>query len=282
VNPDPLRQTCTLAGQQGGHEVARNYWTNLCADAPELLGVAGIGGAGLTEVLYRHHEELLHLQRILTIDSQKTVLELGSGNGRWAISLAPMVKHYVAVDFSTKMNDIARARAARFSLKNIDFCEASILDYTPTMNFDVIYLSGVSQYIHNDDLLRLLERLIPFMNPGAVVVDRSTVHLHQRQMLDEPDYFSIYRTADEIVGMYREAGLESGYQKPSYRILNFPYPLQWVLTRRYCSWLVAATAPMSFGVLRAMACAGSVLFKPRGEARDYSHYFFVFHQRKCK
>ncbi len=276
----PQQPTTDASGSPiKAYEVAQHYWTHQRDALPELFGVADIGGSGLTEVLYRHHEELRHLRRIVAFGPRQTVLEIGSGNGRWAISLAPSVSRYVAVDFSRQMLDVARQRAAEAGLENIVFCESAAQSYMPTMNFDVVYFSGVSQYIRDDDLKRLLERLMPFVKPGGVVVDRSTIHRRQRLVSERTDYFSIYRTADELVHLFDAVGWANYYRQPSYLFLNFPGAIQWLLSRRKCARLVGATAPLSFHLLRAMACVGSLLFKPTGVVLDFSHVFSLFRRK---
>ncbi|MRR16567.1 MAG: class I SAM-dependent methyltransferase [Deltaproteobacteria bacterium] len=254
------------------------YWMKQTAVRPELLGVSDIGGCGLTEVLYRHFEESRHLRRLVAFDRQKTVLELGSGNGRWAISLAPLVKHYDAVDFSQPMLDIARTRAALLKLDNITFCREAAQDYIPTSSFDIVYLSGVTQYLHDADLRKLLKRLYRSLRPNAVIIDRSTVHRRQRLLTDRQDYFCIYRTSDELEQIFREAGFKLDYRRQSYLFLNVPGVLRRLLSSRQCAGAVRLTAPLSFHFLRILANASRRIWGPTGEVVDFSHDFFIFHR----
>lgn len=261
---------------QQDYFVCRQYWSNLCEENPELCGVAGIGGAGHVEVLYRHHEELRHLKNMVGFDRSMDVLEIGAGNGRWALSLAPCVNSYVAVDFSRQMLDLAQVRAAKRKIRNIFFVEASAQDYTPEQSFDIIYFSGVTQYLHDADLDTLLERLLAVLKPGGIVIDRSTVSLNQTCRTAASGYFSIYRTTDAIRQIYSRSGLQLYYNNPSYRFLNFPDVVQWLLMRRISIRLVALCAPLSFVLLRCLSVVSSALFRPRGELLDFSHDFFLF------
>jgi len=262
----------------GEYEIAHHYWSHQKAGSPELFGVADIGGGGVTEVLYRHHEELRRLRRIISIDKEKSVLELGCGNGRWVVSLAPLVKHYVAVDFSSQMLEMARKRAAQLRLTNITFCQTAAQDFFPKDNFDIIYLAGVSQYLHDADLAQLLQRLLPRLSPGGVIVDRSTIHCWRYCFSEQPGYFCIYRTAAELIRLFESAGLVNTYRKESYRFLNFPATVQKLLWRRRTARLVAATAPLSFMLLRMAAFLGRFFLKS-GETAPYSHDFFLFQKR---
>jgi len=272
-------QAETVNSTDTDYQLAQAYWTRQAAERPELMGVAGIGGCGLTEVLYRHFEEVRHLRSIVAFDRQKTVLELGSGNGRWVISLAPLVGHYTAVDFSQQMLDIARGRTERLKLGNITFCKATAQNYTPTKSVDVAYLSGITQYLHDVDLKIFLTRLSQYLRPGAVLIDRSTIHRHQRLLSEQKDYFSIYRMADELKRLFEDAGFVNHYQRPSYHVLNVPGRLGHLLRSGNCARAVAITAPLSFHLLRTLALAAELVWGPTGEMVNFSHDFFLFHRR---
>jgi SAM-dependent methyltransferase len=257
------------------YEIAKKYW-EVCRDGVETFGVAGIGGGGLTEVLYRHHEEVKHFRRIVKLDSSKAVLELGSGNGRWAAALAPLVDCYVGVDFSEAMVEISRERIAAAGIKNAEINLGSVLTYKPSRKFDVIYFAGVSQYLHDNDLVETLRSLRHALNPGGVIVDRSTTHLHAQKVLENEEYFSLYRTAKDIVDVYGRGGLKCVYNAPSYRFLSFPFRVTKHVGRPLVTKIVAAFAPLSFMALKLSAMTSSLFFPPWGELLEFSHEFFVF------
>jgi SAM-dependent methyltransferase len=244
--------------------------------APQLLGVVALGQGGLSEVLYRHYEEVRHLRRIVAFDRGKTVLEFGCGNGRWAFALAPLVASYVGIDFSQSMIAAANRRAAELGLDNVTFHRIDIQDYTPDRRFDMIYLSGVSQYLHDADLKPMLGRIQGALKPNGIVIDRSTTGVPARRIIETSDYFAIYRTAAEIVALYRGAGWTNYYCRPSYRIPSFPPVMRrWVAGRKFAR-LVSFTAPFSFYLLRAWAAASGTRFDSTGELSEFSHCFFLF------
>jgi SAM-dependent methyltransferase len=258
------------------YEVARRYWNQPPGDCLEAWGVAAFAGCGLTEILYREYEESRHLRHIVGFDKSKSVLELGSGNGRWILALAPYVGHYEGVDLSPAMIDAAKRRVAERRLTNVTLCLSAVQDYAPTRKFDVIYLSGVSQYLQDTDLVALAVRLKDILKPGGVVVERSTTHRRVRSVAESPDYFSIYRTRQEIISLFQDAGWISSYVRASYRFLSLPRFLQRRVTTNKFARLVGATAPVSFHLLRASAYVCELLFEPTGEALDFSHDLFLF------
>ncbi len=253
------------------------FWASETSRQPEIAGVAGIGGAGQTEVLYRHHEELAHLLRIIPFHDQATVVELGCGTGRWVASLAGLVKQYIGVDFSHEALEVARQRARELELLNVTLVEASATEYAPAVPVDILYLSGVTQYLRDEELVAALQGLVRRLSPGALVVDRSTLHRRARTVTDTAHYFSIYRTGPELIRLFERAGLKCDYQRPSYRFLVFPWPVQLLLRSRLARWCVKATSPGSFALLRVLTGLSSSVFRPSGETLDFSHDFLRFH-----
>lgn len=259
--------------EKNNYQVAREYWEQ--THAPQL-GVIALGDGGRSEILYRQYEEVRHLKKIVAFDRGNSVLELGCGNGRWAFALAPLVASYVGVDFSQSMIDAANGRAAALGLDNVTFHRIALQDYATDQRFDVIYLSGVSQYLHDADLKALLGRLQCALKPNGIVVDRSTTSVRERLVIEKSDYFSVYRTAAEIVALYRGAGWTNYYCQPSYRILSFPLVMQrWMAGQKFAK-LVSFTAPFSFFLLRAWAAASGSQFDPTGRLSEFSHDFFLF------
>lgn len=260
-------------------QVSLAYWTEETAKSPDSAGVAGMGGAGMTEILYRHSEELAHLLRIVAFTPDKTVVELGCGTGRWMVSLAGRVKHYAGVDFSPSALAVAARRASDLHLTNVTLQEGSASDFEAVEPIDILYLSGVSQYLSDDELVALLKRVAPKLAPGAVVIDRSTLHRRTRTITDNSTYFSIYRTAPEVLRLFGAAGLVCTYQQPSYVFLAFPFPLRFGLRTKLAQRFVQTTAPASYTVLRRLAMLSARLLGPSGNAVDFTHDFFLFQSR---
>ena len=235
-----------------------------------------MGGCGFFEVLYRHREEVRHLMRLVAFNKQTSVLELGSGNGRWIESIAPRVKYYEAVDFSDQMIATASARVRRLRLDNVQLVQAKIQDHIPTRTFDVIYLGGVSQYLRDCELSQLLSRLRNYLSVTGVLVERSTLHRYEK-ITKMDDYACIYRTADELAEIFKNAEYTKSYHRESYTPLDFPPFIQRLLVRRKIQRLLIAAIPFSFAILRVCANISKASFGHFGEMKTYSHDFMLFH-----
>lgn len=89
------------------------------------------------------------------LSKASNVLEFGCGTGTTAVHLAPGAGHIDAVDFSPRMLDIARARAARADVQNITFHRAAVESFSAApAAYDMVMMHS---------LLHLLD------NPGAAI-----------------------------------------------------------------------------------------------------------------
>ena len=270
------REMATRSRDHAAQNTAFRYWSNQDDSNPDSMGTWGFGGAGAVELRYRHHEEVRHFLKIVPLRWEMALLEMGCGAGRWAVSLAPLVRCYEGVDFSEPMLVAARARVRESRLNNVTFTQAFAQDYEPQGLFNVIYLAGVSQYLSDAELSQLLRRLSPHLCDNGLIVDRSTANRTRRTVIDSSNYMSIYRTREEIVALFAASGFKNDYCDESYDYLSFPSVVQRLLVRSFVQRPISATAPLSFSLLRMAAKISRRLFGLRGEAAIYSHDFFLF------
>lgn len=244
---------------------------------PELVGVWPLGGGGIIEAPYRHHFELREFLRTITLDRSMHFLELGSGNGRWALSLAPGVASYIGVDITPRAVAIARARADENGLTNTEFICDSISNFRSNQVFDVVYFSGVSQYLDEPALTDLLAVLAPNIAADAWIVDRSTISTLADSVVDVHETFSsTLRTVPQLSAIYGRAGGELVRQCPSYRAFRGGH----LLCRRPLEhWLAAAVrgvAPVSLHLMLAWSWIFDQFFPVDIVQRGWSHDFLFF------
>lgn len=259
-----------------GVETAQRYWDSQGAVPPQMLGVHGMGGGGLAEVLYRHYFESKHLRRVIPFEKTTRVLELGCGNGRWALALGPRVAQYVGVDFSKCALDRARSEIARMRLDNVVLHEVPILDFHPVGQFDVIYFSGVSQYLEDADLLQILRNLSQSILDSTILVDRSTINDERREVIHTPDYYSIFRTPGELETLYASGGFRLLYRKRSYRFLRLTRPLNNPWAGAAAAWLVSLFQPLSYYLMWSYSLCADLLHPIPFEGGHRSHDFLIF------
>ena len=109
-----------------------------------------------------------------------TVLEFGCGTGSTAILHAPYVKHIRAIDFSSKMIEIARAKAEAQDVENVTFERSTIEDLcVADRTFDAVLGLNVLHLLENrEEAIAKVHRLL---KPGGVFIT-STVCLGDSAM----------------------------------------------------------------------------------------------------
>jgi ubiquinone/menaquinone biosynthesis C-methylase UbiE len=97
------------------------------------------------------------------------VMEFGCGTGSTAIALAPCVKQIVAVDFSSKMVEIAQRKADAKKIGNVTFKRAPIDNFSvPDQTLDVVLGNNVLHLLKNKE--EVISRVHKMLKPGGVFV----------------------------------------------------------------------------------------------------------------
>lgn len=106
------------------------------------------------------------------------VLELGCGTGSTAVLHAPTVKHYLAVDCSSAMLDLARTKAQNSGVSNLAFEHATVDEFrSPEARFDVVLALSLLHLLEDKDVV--ISRIHDFLKPGGVFIS-STACLGDR------------------------------------------------------------------------------------------------------
>jgi SAM-dependent methyltransferase len=78
----------------------------------------------------------------------KRVLELGCGHGLYSIEFAKLGANVVAVDYSAPMLELARQNAVKAGVADqITFVQSDIRQVRETGPFDLIFMTGVTDYL---------------------------------------------------------------------------------------------------------------------------------------
>lgn len=186
--------------------------------------------------LLREELEQLHLTKIVDLKPTLKVLEVGCGGGRWSFFLSERVAKVVGIDFSSQMIALAnRALEERSKknasqnrlqntlqnpLQNTEFLECELTEYETTETFDLIYFSGVLQYLDDNDIKASLQKARTLLAPGGTLVSRDTVETKTRSVLDG-DYPVIYRTQSEYQALFEEMAFSLSYSKISQHANRF-------------------------------------------------------------
>jgi SAM-dependent methyltransferase len=174
----------------------------------------------ITSVLYqdsnpqlaetRDKYEKQKLLPLLNLTGAENVLDIGCGIGRWADAISESVNQYVGLDVSETLIEYARANHAqkncRFEVlpaedvSALAFSSLSIDDL-----FDRVICAGLTIYMNDDMLHRMIGGLCDVMKPGCLLYIREPIAREQRLTLDKfwseelkSHYSAIYRTQSEL------------------------------------------------------------------------------------
>lgn len=176
---------------------------------------AGMLSVNKLAAYYRKHQEESHFDKILNLNKNMIILEVGCGTGRWAFYFADKVKKVTAIDISDKMITIARKKQINAGIKNIEFICSSALDFDTLEKYNLIYFSGVLQYMEDADIETILTKLPKWIYSDGLCVSRDTLSLKQRIILTG-DYPVIYRTKEEHENLFKKHGFKLVYSGKSY------------------------------------------------------------------
>jgi len=154
------------------------------------------------------------------LEPQMEVMEFGCGTGSTAIFHAPFVEHILATDISSKMLEIARAKAEAADLTNVDFVQTTLdeLD-VPDAHFDVIMGHSILHLM--EDKEAAMARVRDLLKAGGVFVT-STVCIGDKmaflkfllpiaRFLRVLPFIGVLKQ-DQLIDSFKSAGFEIDQQ----------------------------------------------------------------------
>lgn len=157
---------------------------------------------------------------LLALDGQQHLLDVGCGTGRWASRVAPRVASYVGIDFSEGLLSYAQQDLATYPQCSFKRLAADAISPAAfgTIRFDRFLCAGISIYLNDDQLLRMLSGIASVSAAQCRLLVREPVGLGKRLTLTnhwsdelEDEYHAIYRTEGEIRAAMEETLLGEGF-----------------------------------------------------------------------
>jgi SAM-dependent methyltransferase len=136
---------------------------------PEHLDPAFVAGFDRKQG-YPDPAEDLAVLRAHGIGADATVVDLGSGTGRFALAAAPLVHRVVAVDVSPAMLAVLRERVAEAGLGNVECVRAGFLSYEHAgAPADAVYTRNALHQLPDFWKVLALERIASLLRPRGVL-----------------------------------------------------------------------------------------------------------------
>lgn len=105
------------------------------------------------------------MRHVLEPDGSESALELGAGTGLVTLIMARHVARLTAIDVSTGMLEVLRAKCAAKHLSNVETIAGGLPEAIPPASYDLIYASMLLHHI--SDVPGLLGGLFGRLVPGA-------------------------------------------------------------------------------------------------------------------
>lgn len=148
------------------------------------------------------------------------VLEFGCGTGTTAIIHAPYVRHIRAIDISSRMLEIARAKAESDSIENVTFEQSSIEELNADdASYDAVMGHSILHLLENKEIA--IASVYRMLKPGGVFVTSTAclggTMLALRVILPVGRFLGLlplvkFFTAEELEADLTDAGFRIDYQ----------------------------------------------------------------------
>lgn len=198
----PKRQFVAAAAQAQTRVTFQEYWQS-DHSAPTIENMMLDSDAGFMDQLDRP-EILAELPSL----SDKTVLELGAGIGRFSTPLSLKAKSVTAVDFvEASCEENRRINADRDNLEVL--CgDVAQLDF-PAGSFDLVFSNWLLMYLTDDELERLTQKALKWLKPGGHFFFRESC-FHSSGDAKRRFNPTQYRSPEDYSAAFTKAAVEDG------------------------------------------------------------------------
>ena len=180
------------------------YWAGVKSS---ILGPYMMDGFGFPVSAgdYRFRAESQIVRRLLrNVARNGTVLDLGSGVGYWAEQFAGDFSRVIAVEGSGVLYQALKERCAPYS--NVSTVHGDALPFEPEGDVSVVFLGGLLMYLDEADVVALLQRLIPHLDAGGIILCREST-VRGATVKQEGDYPVVYRSVSSYQRIFKQCGL---------------------------------------------------------------------------
>jgi cyclopropane fatty-acyl-phospholipid synthase-like methyltransferase len=159
------------------------------------------------------------INRELSLKKSDIVVDLGAGNGRWSLLLAPKVEQVVAVEFIEKFTKAIEAQAEERGLVNVEVVNLSSEEFVRDNFADVLFVSGLLNNLDENQYNKTIDNITRTIKKGGILFMRETISiLDDEYIVDRfseelgTHYWSYYRTAAQHI----EALTKNGFTLHKY------------------------------------------------------------------
>jgi len=255
------------------------YWSKAKAS---IMGPYMMDGFGFPRSAgsYRFDAEREIVDRLIrgvSVNSDGTVLDLGSGVGFWAEYFAQRFGKVIAVEASVPLYEAMKVRCSRYA--NTTLLNDDVLAFQPEGSYSLIFLGGILMYLNEGDVVALLERVTSSLEPGGIVLCREST-VRNGTLTRQGDYQVVYRSVQTYSSLFGKCGLSVDHVE-----LNTPYFLMQMGCEFIKKWkasvpesiqAVPLVGALTYGVLRMAGARLTRLPDAMGiDFPELTNHFFV-------
>ena len=193
------------------------YWSKA---RPSILGPYMMDGFGFPAGAgrFRFHGESKIVSRLIRkLDRGGIALDLGCGVGYWAEYFARHFARVVAVEASLPLYESTRQRCTPYP--NVAAIHGDVLAFEPEDRYKVVFLGGMLMYLNESDVISLLQKLVPFLDSGGIILCRETT-VRKGTVTRQGEYQAVYRCVPTYRRIFQQCGLTVAHVET-----NVPYVL---------------------------------------------------------
>ena len=214
------------------------YWSKA---KPSIMGPYMMDGFGFPASAgsYRFDAERNIVDRLIrdaSVNFAGTVLDLGSGVGFWAEYFAQRFGETIAIEASEPLYAAMKERCSRYA--NATLLNDDVLAFQPDGRYSLIFLGGMLMYLNERDVIALLERVSPFLEPGGIVLCREST-VRNATLTRQGDYQVVYRSPETYSSLFAKCGLSVDHVE-----LNAPYFLMQMGCEFIKKWKATVPEPI--------------------------------------
>ncbi len=182
----------------------QQYWERA---APSILGPYMMDGYGFpaSAGAFRFRAESRIVGRLIRgLKRDGTVLDLGSGVGFWAEHFASRFSRVIAVEGSNTLYRALQERCAGYA--NVRPVLGDVMSFELEGPCDLVFLGGLLMYLNEEEVIALLRRLVPSLEPGGMILCREST-VRGETMALRGDYQVVYRSVSDYGRIFGHCGL---------------------------------------------------------------------------
>ena len=230
--------SATGAGLLLDYATVNRYWSKA---KPSIMDPYMMDGFGFPASAgsYRFDAECEIVERLIRstgINLDGAVLDLGSGVGFWAEYFAQRFGKVTAVEASFPLYKATEARCSQYA--NATLLNDDVLSFEPDGLYSMIFLGGMLMYLNESDVISLLKRVTPHLEPGGIVLCREST-VRNGTLTRQGDYQVVYRSVQTYSSLFGKCGLSVEHVE-----LNTPYFLMQMGCEFIKKWKAAVPGPL--------------------------------------